>query len=120
MRTRWRTYVHRDCKAWRNRIAALAKKADLGRPDKGSTFFVEYEYGVSKSHADMDSLTHSAQDALSKDCLHMSDKEWNGVYRIVAYVKTKGKEFVRIKIHRQEKAGGLYQRPNNRKRQPSS
>lgn len=51
-----------------------------------------------RSHADLDSLSHSLQDALSKDALHCVDKEWWGAFQRVGAVKTKARESVTITI----------------------
>jgi len=56
-----------------------------------------------RSHADLDSISHSLQDALSKDALHCVDKEWAGTFRRVGSVKTKARESVEITVRYERK-----------------
>ena len=65
----------------RQAIAKACKKARVQKAPEGWTWHVEYTYCAKKDHADLDSLTHSAQDAVSKDYLHCVDKEFYGTYK---------------------------------------
>lgn len=50
-------------------------------PMAGQYMYVQYTYKFAgDDHADMDSLTHAAQDALTKDAFGIHDKEWQGEY----------------------------------------
>lgn len=57
---------------------------------------IEYKYKMLKSHCDMDSITHSAQDALSKDALHVSDKHWGAIIHPPEIVEKPSQEAVHI------------------------
>ena len=74
-------YVTQEAKEWRQAIAKACKKARVQKAPEGWTWHVEYTYCAKKDHADLDSLTHSAQDAVSKDYLHCVDKEFYGTYK---------------------------------------
>lgn len=99
-------YVPSDVKRWRRRIATAFLKCGGRIPDKEERVSVRYEYGFVKSHADHDSITHSAQDALSKDALHCSDKEWfiDGISSV--RVNTKANEYLKITVKYGGKADG--------------
>ncbi len=119
---RYRLYVPADVRDWRARIARLFLRAGGRLARKGERVVVSYHYGFVASHADHDSITHSAQDALSKDALHCSDKEWfiEGITSV--RVPTKRDEFIEIVVtYRQEDNGeqtneGIHQRPDKQRR----
>lgn len=103
---RSRIYVPSDVRRWRTALGKLALKAGLRRPEVGERVVVFYHYGFVKSHADHDSITHSAQDALSKDALHCADKEWFVGSITSVRVPSKRDEFIKVTIeYRQEDHG---------------
>lgn len=103
---RGRPYVPDDLKRWRRRIAKAFLKAGGREPEKNEYVVsgIIYKF-ASLDHADLDSLTHSVQDALSKDALGLDDKEWAGSYGMDRiYVGTKRDEGVEISVvyHKKE------------------
>ena len=99
-------YVPKDVRKWRARLAKAFLKAGGRVPAKGERLWASYHYGFVKSHADHDSITHSAQDALSKDALKCSDKEWfiSGVSSV--RVPNKRDEFIQISVDYRKDASG--------------
>ena len=93
-----RLFVPDDTRAWRRHIAANFKLAGGRKPYDDETVDVTYEYWMVRNHADLDSITHSAQDALSKDCLKADDKEWWGRYMRPKLVQESQKESIRITV----------------------
>ena len=92
-------YVTPEARLWRSRIAAAFLRAGGRKPLKGERVWVSYEYRMARSHADLDSITHSAQDALSKDALGVVDKEWCGCYwRTHGQARSPTREAVRIGV----------------------
>lgn len=103
---RCKIYVPADVKRWREKIARCALKCGLRKPGKGERVVASYHYGFKKSHADHDSITHSAQDALSKDALHVSDKEWFVGSITSVRVPNKYHEFIKITVEYRKEADG--------------
>ena len=98
-------YVPSDVKRWRRKLAEAFLKAGGRRPEKGERVVVSYLYGFVKSHADHDSITHSAQDALSKDALHCSDKEWFIGFIRSSRVAAPRNEFLTVIVEYQQEVG---------------
>lgn len=73
---RGRLYVPDDVKAWRRHIASNFLLVGGRKPLLTEQVMVTYTYTFVDNHADHDSITHSAQDGLSKDALKCDDKEW--------------------------------------------
>jgi hypothetical protein len=102
---RYRLYVPADTKAWRLRIAAAFLKAGGRKPSALEQAEWSVSYRMVRSHADLDSISHSLQDALSKDALHCVDKEWHvGSIRHV-HVATKAAEGVSVTVEYKERDG---------------
>ena len=77
-----RPFVPDDVKKWRASIVRALEKAGVPKNLKEYRVFVDYQYvTANKKTADTDSLTHAAQDAISKDYGKTDDKDWGGSYR---------------------------------------
>lgn len=72
---RSRLYVPADVRAWRNKIAATFKRVGGRRPTDQERMSISVHFQMVDSHADLDSIFHSLQDAVTKDALQMVDKE---------------------------------------------
>jgi len=98
-RFRSRIYVPSDTRKWRTRVATAFLEAGGRRPKKDEQVFVYVRFTMVKSHADLDSLYHSLQDALSRDALHCVDKEWHfQVYHRRRHVSQKSQESVLVEV----------------------
>jgi hypothetical protein len=95
---RWRLYVPADTRAWRDRVAKAFLSAGGRRPRPTELVLWSTKYGMVRSHADLDSISHSLQDALSKDALRCVDKEWHigGISHV--HVPSRRKEYVEVKV----------------------
>ena len=95
---RGRPIVPQDVRTWRNTIAQCFLSAGGRKPEKNEIVSVEALYYMVKNHCDLDSLYHSLQDALSKDALHISDKNWHGCFRLITTVAQKVDEGVMVSV----------------------
>jgi hypothetical protein len=96
---RGRLYVPDDVKAWRRHIATNFILCGGRKPLPTEQIDVEYLYKFVDNHADHDSITHSAQDALSKDACKCDDKEWwLRVSSMVERAPVHDHELIRIKV----------------------
>ena len=96
---RGRLFVPDDVRAWRRHIATNFLLLGGRKPLPTEQVDVEYLYHFTHSHADHDSITHSAQDALSKDACKCDDKEWWGRYWSVgSMVDLNSEESIRITV----------------------
>lgn len=93
-----RPYVAKDTKAWRKKIARAFIKLGGRAPmlDEVPTLYVDYY--LEKKHADMDSLYHSIQDALTKDALKINDNRYNFAGHLCGIVGGPKQERVVIEV----------------------
>lgn len=102
---RYRLYVPADVRAWRGRLAKAFLSAGGRAPNSSEQLWWSAAYSMVKSHADLDSLSHSLQDALSKDALHVVDKEWHIAGITHAHVERKRQEAVVVRVEYKERNG---------------
>lgn len=102
---RWRLYVPADTMAWRLRLAKAFLSAGGRRATSDEQITWSASYRMVRSHADLDSLSHSLQDALSKDALHCVDKEWHVGHIKHSHVQKKRQEGVMVKVEYKERDG---------------
>lgn len=97
IRTRYRTFVDAPTKKWRKKVARACKRHGVVKPLKGQKVMLHVQFTMlDGSRPDNDSLYHSLQDAVSKDHLHMADKDWGGSF--LPPKLTKGKSTQRAEI----------------------
>lgn len=95
---RGRLFVPDDTKAWRKHIAFNFLKAGGRKPKDTEQPYSEFRYLMVANHADLDSITHSAQDGLTKDALKCDDKEWWGKYYRNGEAESHDKEATHITV----------------------
>lgn len=95
---RGRLYVPSDLRGWRGHIAKNFLLAGGRKPYGTEQPDVVYQYTFKRSHADLDSITHSAQDALTKDALSCADKEWWGRYYRLGGAARGSKESLQVTV----------------------